>query len=105
MYKIGVIGDKDSILGFLALGLNIFPVKDKTEAESVFTKLVNEEFALIYITETTAKEILPLIQKYKEQSFPVVVPIPGIKGSENIGMQAVRNAVERAVGANILFGN
>ncbi|PBH15845.1 V-type ATP synthase subunit F, partial [Clostridioides difficile] len=25
MYKVGVVGDKDSIMGFLALGIDIFP--------------------------------------------------------------------------------
>lgn len=103
MYKIGVIGDKDSILGFLALGLSIYPVKDKTEAESTLNKLISEEFALVFITENTAKDILPLIQKYKDTSFPVIVLIPGISGTLNIGMSAVKKAVERAVGADILF--
>ena len=29
MYKIAVLGDRDSIYGFAALGLEIFPVQDK----------------------------------------------------------------------------
>ncbi len=103
MYKIGVLGDKDSVLGFLALGLSVYPVKNKTEAESMLNNLVNEEFALVFITESTAKDIMPLIEKYKERAFPVIVLIPGIFGTENIGMNAVKKAVERAVGADILF--
>ena len=32
MVKIGVIGDRDSIYGFAALGLDIYPVEDAKEA-------------------------------------------------------------------------
>ncbi|MBQ5955335.1 MAG: V-type ATP synthase subunit F, partial [Firmicutes bacterium] len=28
MYKIGVIGDRESILGFKAVGLDVFPIDD-----------------------------------------------------------------------------
>ena len=32
MYKIAVMGDRDSIYGFAALGLDTFPVTEKEEA-------------------------------------------------------------------------
>ncbi len=31
MYKVGVMGDKDTVMGFLALGIDIFPVYDAEE--------------------------------------------------------------------------
>jgi len=33
MYKVGVVGDKDSILGFKALGMSVFPVTSALEAQ------------------------------------------------------------------------
>ena len=32
MYKIGVVGDRTSILGFKALGLSVFPVTQPEQA-------------------------------------------------------------------------
>ena len=32
MYKIGVIGDRESVLGFKAVGLDVFPTDDPSEA-------------------------------------------------------------------------
>ncbi len=36
MYKVGVVGDKDSIMGFLALGIDIFPAYDSDEIKKVY---------------------------------------------------------------------
>ncbi len=102
MYKIGVIGDKDSILGFKAVGLSVFPVTNSSEAENMLKKLSNE-FAVIYVTEQLAKDIVETIDMYKDSRFPIIIPIPGNQGSLGIGMQGVKKSVERAVGADILF--
>ena len=103
MYKIGIIGDKDSILGFKAVGVSVFPVTQPSEAEEVLHRLAKQQYAVIYITEQIAKDIVPSIDMYKDQRFPAIIPVPGNQGSLGIGMQGVRKSVERAVGADILF--
>ena len=103
MYKIGVIGDKDSILGFKALGLSVFPVTQPSEAEKILHELAQNQYAVIYITEQIAKDIVASIDEYKDSRFPAIIPIPGNQGSFGIVMQGVKKSVERAVGADILF--
>ena len=39
MYKIAVLGDRDSIYGFAALGLDTYPVYDPTEAVRTLRRL------------------------------------------------------------------
>ena len=38
MFKIGVIGDKDSILGFKAVGMSVFPVTTPFEGQEILRK-------------------------------------------------------------------
>ncbi len=102
MYKIGVIGEKDSILGFKALGLSVFPVTDPMEAGKLIHSLAREEYAIIYITEQIAKDVVADIDSYKDSRFPAIISIPGNQGILGTGMQGVRKSVERAVGADIL---
>ena len=45
MYKIAVLGDRDSIYGFAALGLEIFPVQDKEAGARTLRQL--EENGLV----------------------------------------------------------
>jgi len=35
MYKIGVVGDKDSILAFKALGIDVYPAVDLKKQEKL----------------------------------------------------------------------
>lgn len=102
MRKIGVLGDKDSILGFKALGLSVFPVTNKTEAAETLHKIAREGYAVIYITEQIAEQVQEHIERYKDSEFPAIIPIPGNQGTLGIGMKNLEKAVERAVGANIL---
>ncbi len=103
MYKIGVIGEKDAVLGFKALGFSVFPVENREQAAKTLTELARNKYAVIYITEQTAAGIKHEIDQYREDRFPAVIPIPGIQGSLGIGMQGVKKCVEKAVGADILF--
>ena len=103
MYKIGVIGDKDSILGFLALGIDIFPAYDGYEISRTIHKLAEEGYAIIYITETASVAAQEAIKRYKDAQLPAIIVIPGIGGSLGLGMNEIRESSKRAIGADILF--
>ena len=97
MYKIAVIGDRDSVLGFRALGLDVFPTEDTDAGRRTLHRLAQEYYAVIYITEQLAAEIA----RYKDAPLPAVILIPGKTGSLGIAGAALHDAVERAVGADI----
>lgn len=102
MYKIAVMGDRDSVMGFKVLGLDVFPVTDPEEGRKTLHRLAREPYAIIYITEQLAAKITEEISRYKDQLTPAVILIPGKEGSLGIGMSKVSESVERAIGANIL---
>ena len=102
MYKIAVMGDRDSVMGFKVLGLDVFPVTDPEEGRKTLHRLAREPYAIIYITEQLASRINEEISRYKDQLTPAVILIPGKEGSLGIGMSKVSESVERAVGTNIL---
>ncbi|NLV89434.1 MAG: V-type ATP synthase subunit F, partial [Tissierellia bacterium] len=64
MYKVAVVGDKDSILGFKALGVDVFPVVEKDEARRVVDTLARNKYGIIFITEQTASLIPDTIERY-----------------------------------------
>ena len=104
MYKIGVIGDRESILGFKAVGLDVFPVDDPDEARKILKRIAKEDFAIIYITEQLYQYMMDEVDEYTDSRLPAIIPIPGKDGTLGIGMTSVKKSVERAVGADILFG-
>jgi len=105
MYKIAVIGDRESVLGFKALGLETIFAENTAEARQALHKLAEEDCAVIYITEQLAANMTEEINQYVEKIMPAIILIPGKAGSLGIGIESVHKAVERAVGADILKNN
>ena len=101
-YKIAVLGDKDSVLGFKALGLDVFPADTVEEARRTLHTLAKDNYAVIYLTEQYAARMAADVARYKDELTPAVILIPGKDGTLGIGMANVNSAVERAVGADIL---
>ncbi|WP_197276584.1 V-type ATP synthase subunit F [Clostridium massiliamazoniense] len=103
MYKkIGVVGDKDSVLAFKALGVDVFPVIEVEEARKTVDKLAMTDYAVIFITEQVAKDIEETIERYNNKVLPAVILIPSNQGTLNIGSKRISENVEKAVGVNIL---
>jgi len=105
MYKIAVIGSPDSVIGFKALGLDTYAVETGEEARKTLheiTKPRENEYAIIYIEETLAAQLQSEIRKYDEKPSPAIILIPGRSGPMGLGLAALDEAVEKAIGSNIL---
>ena len=101
MYKVGVIGDRDSIIGFRALGMTVLDVADSEQAAQVLRKLVDENYAVIFITEVLAQDNQDLLRELRSRKLPAVIPIPSLTGSTGLGMRQVHESVKKAVGMDI----
>ena len=102
MYRIAVIGDMDSVMGFKALGLEVCPVSTPEDGREALHRMARENYAIIYMTEQLAVQLQHEIDRYKDALTPAIILIPGKEGALGIGMANVKTAVERAVGADIL---
>lgn len=100
--KIAVIGDYDSIIAFRGLGLEIFEADTTEIAAKHIGKLQEGNYAIIYITEQLAEKMQDVIQDYRENRIPAIIPIPSISGKTGLGMERIRESVKKAAGVEIL---
>ena len=103
MHRIAVVGPKDSIYGFAALGLEVFPVSSVDEAKTMVKHLLNDNAAIIFLTESFASEIYEKTSALIKESMAAIIPIPDSSGALGVGMENLRSAVIKAVGTDILF--
>lgn len=103
MIKTAVFGERESIKGFAAVGLDLFPCDNDGEAHTVFKRIADSGYGVIFITEKYAALLSAEIQKYDRRFIPSVVPIPGAAGNNGIGRARLKSAVEKAVGSDIIF--
>ncbi len=104
MYKVAVLGDKDSVYGFAALGLSVFFADEEEKAKEIFKKLTSSDYSVIYITEQLALSLEEEIEKFSFLPTPAIILIPGVSGNTGKGMDSVKKSVEKAVGSDIISG-
>lgn len=112
MYKIGIIGDSATVSGFIALGYSVFEADSSEEAGTILRRLVAEcdsadgdDYAIIFITQGYAEVLDADIKRYGKRKLPAVTVFPDVRdsGGMNYGMKIIKEHVEKAVGADILF--
>ena len=76
MFKIAVVGDKDSVLAFRALGVDVFTVFESDDARRVVDTIARDNYGIIFITEQIASLIPDTIDRYDKEIIPAVILIP-----------------------------
>ena len=102
MSEIAMIGDRDSILGFKALGVTIFPVNIKSESVEALQDVIRQEYKVAFITEQMAPGPEEIANLIGDRTFPVVTMIPSNRGSTGLAMQRLQMLVRKAAGADVL---
>jgi len=98
--KVTVIGDRDSVLGFAALGVTVMTPRPEEVRESM-TKAIKDEAVVIFITERLAEEVTDLIEDMSHRPIPSVVTIPDAGGSRGMGLKKLDDIIVTAVGSRL----
>ncbi len=99
--RIAAFGEKDIMLIFKAIGIEVFPVSKTSGFEEQLEQLVMEGYAVIFITETVAIQVDSVIKKYMNKTLPSIVIIPGLGEKQNYALSMLRQAIVKAVGVDL----
>ncbi len=103
MLSVAVVGDRDSIWGFKALGMEIHAVTNSDEALAALRALCTPGYGAVFITENYAQQLGEEIDALEEfiTLYPSIVIIPSHHGSKGLGLKKVKSVVEKALGFDI----
>ncbi|HIY58195.1 MAG TPA: V-type ATP synthase subunit F [Candidatus Tetragenococcus pullicola] len=101
-YKIGVIGDKESVLPFKLFGFTVHFANETREINEAFNQLIEKEYGVIYITENCASKIMDRIASYQSKMIPAILLIPDHEGSRGIAQSRLEESMRKAAGQNLL---
>lgn len=99
--KMAIVGNGDGIMVFKAAGVATFPAENEKKAREVLRKIA-KEYQIIFLTEDLARGLTEFLKRFDEEPYPVVLSIPSGE-SNGYGMEILKNAMERALGVDILF--
>ena len=102
-YKIAIIGNRDAILGFKALGLETHDIKSEEDGLKVL-KTIREktDYGIIFITENWMPKLEKELEKFQGQALPAIIAVPSQEGASGEGLKNISKIVEQAVGSDIL---
>ena len=100
--NIAVIGDSDFISGFKALGCTLYPVDERTDLRSVFTKIIEQDFSFIFILESLALKIMDLIEQYSQNTRPLIIPLSDFRHDLSLSENLLSRLTVKAVGKDIV---
>ncbi len=100
----GVVGERDVVLAFKAMGMRVMPAETPEKVAQAVFRMAEDGIPVIFLTERAARMAPETLERYKTSASTVLIPIPGSQGSDGFGMQRVKANVEKAIGADILFG-
>lgn len=96
------VGSYDTVLPFQAVGVKPFSLgEDPKETEKLLEGLCREDYAVVFVEEAFFIQNQEFISNLNQEYPASIIPIPGIRGSLNVGLSAIRSNVERAVGMDI----
>ena len=102
--KIAVIGDKDSVLAFKTVGVEVFDATTAEQAQGLIRKLTQTgQYAVLLVAEGLAEQIPETLSKAKLQTYPAITPIPTTATSSGFGLLGIKSDVEKAIGVDIIF--
>ena len=110
-YEIAIIGPKDVILGFKAIGVQTHFASTAEETLETLQTIKNEilegtdrpRYAIIFILESDAKTIPEDdYKKLTADPLPAIIALPGPEGATGFGLDRLGQIVEKAIGSNIL---
>lgn len=100
--RIGVIGDKGSVMIFKLVGFDVRYAENEAEARRHIDDMAKNEYGIIYLTEPLMEQMKDVTEHYKMMSIPAIICIPTYQGTTGFGKKQLEEFTEKAVGQNIL---
>lgn len=100
--KIAVVGERESILAFQALGLQTAECETVEEAVERLNEFASGDVGVIFLTESIAEKMGDHLVEWRLRYLPIVVIIPSAKSEPYLGRRELRTAIRKATGIDLI---
>lgn len=104
MNGVALLADRHTVTCFKIAGLkNVFPIENPNEAKKCLLELLEErDLRIILVSESLLNQI-QIFEKIVEHQYPIIIPIPDIKGSKTLKTDFVAELIKHKTGIEVKF--
>jgi len=104
MTGIALVADKNTATCFKLAGLSkVYSVEDTQEAEKCLQELLeNNNLRIVLVSERLLSQI-QIFEKISERQYPLIIPIPDIKGPKMLKTDLIVELIRRKTGIEVKF--
>lgn len=99
--SVGAIGTDESITIYNSVGFTTYFSNDYSQIDKMIFKLYKEGCKIIFVTEKVYENIPDTLEKYRQNTYPIILPLPLDNVNSGVGMKKIKDNVEKAIGINI----
>lgn len=101
--KVAALGDAGSIVAFRGMNMRCLDIQTADEARQRFRQILeDDDYALVLLSARYAEALRDEIAVAARRTLPAVLLIPDGTEAAGSGSEALREAVRRAVGFDVL---
>jgi vacuolar-type H+-ATPase subunit F/Vma7 len=101
--KIFVLGDKESIFPFEAVGAQLLPVSTAEDFRRAWSEIkARKESALVFLTPAAYTLGQREVQAARAEGRNTIIVLPFAKGETEPGLEEMRYQLARAIGADLI---
>ena len=97
-----IVGKRETVMPFLATGARVVYVREG-ECAGIVEDLIKEGTKIILFTDEFIDELDEILQKYRTETLPCLIPIPSGRGKTKVAIERIRGVIKKAVGADIFL--
>lgn len=106
MTGIALVAEKNTATCFKLAGLSeVYSVKDTQEAEKCLQELLESNNLRIVLVSERLLNQIQIVEKISERQYPLIIPIPDIKGPKMLKTDLIVELIRRKTGIEVKFGD
>ena len=100
--KAAVIGPKSVAALYGAAGVAVFEPSDDTAPQKLISKLYNDGYGIIFMTEAIYRTCEEAVKKYLNDPYPIIIPVPDDTSDGTYSKERIAANIKKAIGSDLI---
>lgn len=99
--NIAVVGVREEVLPFIAMGATVFITRDPDAARKAVLDFSEKGHPVILVSDDLIRDMGDILDRFSSSPIPAITSIPGKPGVTSFTDERMTNMIKQAIGLNL----